>query len=99
MSHILVLNCGSSSVKFALINPTNSESVLTGLAEAIGSKDCRITFKTSEKTNIKIPNGQYRDVFNELKSFLEHGNYVGLISGVGHRVVHGGRFFFWVSIN
>jgi acetate kinase len=93
MSHILVLNCGSSSVKFALINLTNSESVLTGLAEAIGSKDCRITFKSSEKINIKIPNGQYRDVFNQLKLFLENGKYIDVISGVGHRVVHGGSFF------
>ena len=93
MSHILVLNCGSSSVKFTLINPNNSESVLTGLAESIGSKDCRIAFKSSEKINIKIPNGQYIDVFNELKSFLECGDYIGMISGVGHRVVHGGRFF------
>nr|WP_144242720.1 hypothetical protein [Francisella sp. FSC1006] len=41
MSHILVLNCGSSSVKFALINTDTSESLLTGLAENILTIDNR----------------------------------------------------------
>ena len=93
MSHILVLNCGSSSVKFALINPKTAESLLTGLAENIGSKNCKISFKAKEKVQKKIENGLYSDIFNELKQFLSEGNYLSKISAVGHRVVHGGQFF------
>ncbi|API85947.1 acetate/propionate family kinase [Francisella uliginis] len=93
MSHILVLNCGSSSVKFALINPQTAESLLTGLAENIGSKNCKISFKTKEKFQKNIQNGLYSDIFNELKQFLSEGNYLSKISAVGHRVVHGGQFF------
>lgn len=93
MSHILVLNCGSSSVKFALINPQTAESLLTGLAENIGSKNCKISFKTKEKFQKNIENGLYSDIFNELKQFLSECNYLSKISAVGHRVVHGGQFF------
>ena len=93
MSHILVLNCGSSSVKFALSNPQTAESLLTGLAENIGSKNCKISFKTKEKIQKNIENGLYSDIFNELKQFLSEGNYLNKISAVGHRVVHGGQFF------
>ncbi|QIW09255.1 acetate kinase [Francisella sp. LA112445] len=93
MSHILVLNCGSSSVKFALINPQTAESLLTGLAENIGSKNCRVTFKAKEKLQKNIENGLYSDIFNELKKFLSKSGYLNKISAIGHRVVHGGQFF------
>lgn len=93
MSYILVLNCGSSSVKFALINPQTEESLLTGFAENISSKNCKISFKTKEKVQKNIENGLYSDIFNELKQFLSESNYLSKISAVGHRVVHGGQFF------
>ncbi|MED7819548.1 MULTISPECIES: acetate/propionate family kinase [unclassified Francisella] len=93
MSHILVLNCGSSSVKFALINPNTAESLLTGLAENIGSKNCKICFKSKVKTQKNIENGLYSDVFNEIKQFLSAESYLNKISAIGHRVVHGGKFF------
>lgn len=93
MSHILVLNCGSSSVKFALINPNTTESLLTGLAENIGSKNCKISFKSKVKTQKNIENGLYSDVFNEIKQFLSAEGYLNKISAIGHRVVHGGKFF------
>ncbi|WP_150467203.1 acetate/propionate family kinase [Francisella sp. SYW-9] len=93
MSHILVLNCGSSSVKFALIDPQTAESLLTGLAENIGSKNCKVTFKSKEKFQKNIENGLYSDIFNELKKFLSENNFLKKVSAIGHRVVHGGQFF------
>lgn len=93
MSHILVLNCGSSSVKFALINTNTSESLLTGLAENIGAKSCRVIFKAQEKIITPIENGQYKDIFTLLKEFLEENNHLEKISAIGHRVVHGGQYF------
>ncbi|ASG67143.1 acetate kinase [Francisella halioticida] len=95
MSYILILNCGSSSVKFALINPQTAESPLTGLAENIGSENCKVSFKfkTKQKIQKNIENGLYSDVFNELKHFLIKNGYLNKIYAVGHRVVHGGQFF------
>ncbi|MBK2095777.1 acetate kinase [Francisella philomiragia] len=93
MSYILVLNCGSSSVKFALMNPQNSKSLVTGLAENIEASNCKITFKTQQKVQKHIENGEYKDVFELLKDFLVENNYLEKISAIGHRVVHGGQYF------
>ncbi|AIT09701.1 acetate kinase [Candidatus Francisella endociliophora] len=93
MSHILVLNCGSSSVKFALINTDTSESLLTGLAENIGAINCRVVFKSDSKLEKRIENGQYVDIFALLKDFLVENSFLEKISAIGHRVVHGGQYF------
>ncbi|MBK2029032.1 acetate kinase [Francisella noatunensis] len=93
MSYILVLNCGSSSVKFALMNPQTSKSLVTGLAENIGASNCKITFKTQQKVQKHIENGEYKDIFELLKDFLVENNYLEKISAIGHRVVHGGQYF------
>ncbi|MEY8715340.1 acetate/propionate family kinase [Francisella philomiragia] len=93
MSYILVLNCGSSSVKFALMNSQTSESLVTGLAENIGASNCKITFKAQQKVHKLIENGKYKDIFELLKDFLVENNYLEKISAIGHRVVHGGQYF------
>ena len=91
--YILILNCGSSSVKFALINPKDSKSLLTGLAENIGQKNCQVTIKTEKKSVKVIENGQYKDIFLEIKKFLEDKDYLKDVLAVGHRIVHGGKYF------
>lgn len=93
MSHILVLNCGSSSVKFALINPKTAESLFTGLAENISQENCSITFKGDEKKQLHIKNGQYKDVFSELKNYLDEKGFFDKVIAIGHRVVAGGEYF------
>ncbi|MFV9931485.1 MAG: acetate/propionate family kinase [Francisella endosymbiont of Hyalomma asiaticum] len=93
MSEILVLNCGSSSVKFALINPHTSESLVIGLAENIATKNCKVVFKSEHKVEKHLENGRYKDVFEMLKGFLVENNYLERIVAIGHRVVHGGQYF------
>ena len=93
MSHILVLNCGSSSVKFALINPHTSQSLVTGFAENITTKNCKVVFKAEYKIEKYFENGSYKDVFEMLKDFLVENRYLEKIVAIGHRVVHGGQYF------
>ena len=93
MSHILVLNCGSSSVKFALINPQTTQSLFTGLAENIGQENCSITFKSDDKKQLHLKNGQYKDIFLELKKFLDEKGFFDKVMAIGHRVVAGGQYF------
>ena len=93
MSHILVLNCGSSSVKFALINPQTIESLFTGLAENISQENCSITFKSEDKKKLHIKNGQYKDIFLELKKYLDEKGLLNNVVAIGHRVVAGGQYF------
>lgn len=70
MPEILVLNCGSSSVKFALINSHTSESLVIGLAENIATKNCKVVLKSEHKVEKHLENGCYKDVFEMLKGFL-----------------------------
>ena len=44
-NNALVLNCGSSSLKFAIINPENGDEFLSGLAECFHLPDARIKWK------------------------------------------------------
>jgi len=43
--HVLVLNCGSSSLKFAIIDADNGHEIISGLAERLGSENPSIKYK------------------------------------------------------
>ncbi len=96
-SVVLVLNCGSSSVKYALINPADGVHHLTGLAERVGQPELRIHLKDASGSRDLTPPGEttHRGVIErvlaELTEWLaEHGMS---LSAVGHRVAHGGDVF------
>lgn len=92
---VLVLNCGSSSIKFAIINPQNGDEVLTGLAERLFSADAQIIFKQNgEKTTVARPDAGHSAALHSVVEFIQQ--QPGLkeqIQAVGHRVVHGGEHF------
>ncbi|WP_201529876.1 acetate/propionate family kinase [Psychrobacter frigidicola] len=84
----LVLNCGSSSIKYALISEDESNRI-TGLAENLGLDTARIKHTTlnGEKLEIAIPGGRHELALQRILALLEQYHFVA----VGHRVVHGGR--------
>ncbi|WP_367108537.1 acetate/propionate family kinase [uncultured Psychrobacter sp.] len=84
----LVLNCGSSSIKYALISEDESTRI-TGLAENLGLDTARIKYTTleGEKLEITIPGGRHELALKKILELLEQYQFVA----VGHRVVHGGR--------
>ena len=96
---ILVLNCGSSSLKFQLIDMDSDERIAKGNFERIGG------MKTTLKLNIrgeKTENVHIARDFEEAIAYvlevLQRKEYDLLdsldeIGGVGHRVVHGGEKF------
>ena len=87
-SPTLVLNCGSSSIKYALISDDNSTRI-TGLAENLGLDTARIKHTTlnGEKLEISIPGGRHKLALQKILELLEQYHFIA----VGHRVVHGGR--------
>jgi len=96
MKKILVINCGSSSLKFELFDggqePT---SIASGLIDGIGKETCRITFKSSKlnlglKDNFKNHTKAIKYAFDTLIK-AEAIKKLSDISLVGHRVVHGGE--------
>ncbi|UNU72828.1 acetate kinase [Moraxella nasovis] len=88
----LVLNCGSSSLKYALISE-DGETRIEGLAEALGNTDARIKHKNLDgsKVDINIPNsGAHTEALQIiLGDLIKEYQPVA----VGHRVVHGGDKF------
>ncbi|MGP5415912.1 MULTISPECIES: acetate/propionate family kinase [Psychrobacter] len=84
----LVLNCGSSSIKYALISEDNTTRI-TGLAENLGLDTARIKHTTlnGENLEIAIAGGRHELALKKILELLEQYHFIA----VGHRVVHGGR--------
>lgn len=102
---VLVINCGSSSLKFQLIDSDNEKVLAKGLCERIGIDGSSITYEseTCKKfTNeLEMPshNEAIRAVINALTD-KENGVIQDMseVKAVGHRVVHGGEYFSKSSI-
>jgi acetate kinase len=94
--YVLVLNCGSSSIKFAIIEAKTGAAPLHGLAENLGTSSSRLQYSYQNKQH----NG-------ELSADADHQQALAVIAdtlkqfehlsqkivSVGHRVVHGGETF------
>jgi len=96
---ILVINSGSSSIKFKLIDMENETQLAEGLLERIGLPEGRIKFKAGENTIIvEEPIPDHRDGLAFVLDALTNAEYGPIesydeIAAVGHRVVHGGEKF------
>lgn len=97
MNNILVVNCGSSSLKYQLINMDNESVVAKGLVERIGIDGSKLTHKVPGKDDyiIEKPMKDHVEAANAMFSALTdptHGVIKSLddISAIGHRVLHGG---------
>lgn len=92
---ILVLNCGSSSLKFALIDSSDGDVSLSGLAERLGNDDASITIKQNGKKETSSLNSEntHLGAINHLVNVLKSQQLDNQIYAVGHRVVHGGESF------
>lgn len=96
---ILVLNCGSSSLKYQLIDMDTKSVLAKGNYERIGETEAFLTHKVNgEKYIIKKGVETHGEALNEILEQLlskEYGvlNSLDEIDGVGHRIVHGGEIF------
>lgn len=93
---VLVLNCGSSSLKFAIVDAENGDEHLTGLAECLHLPEARIKWKLDGKHEAELGNGAAHD---EALSFIvdtilaSKPELSQSLAAIGHRVVHGGEKF------
>mgnify|MGYP005993610391 CR=1 FL=1 len=93
--NILVLNCGSSSFKFALIDISTGDEQINGLAEKLGQSDAVITIKyNNEKKSTLLGNdNKHKDAIKVLVEELQQRQLSASVKAIGHRVVHGGEAF------
>lgn len=97
---ILVLNCGSSSLKYQFID-MNGETVLAkGICERIGAEGSMLTHDSTGKDRVSFtkPMKDHTDAVQLVIEALLNSDYgvikdMDEISAVGHRVLHGGKYF------
>lgn len=97
---VLVINCGSSSLKFQLIDSEKEHVLAKGLCERIGIDKSSITYQSDkcEKMTKGVDMPTHNEAINAVISALtdkEIGviNDMSEVKAVGHRVVHGGEYF------
>ena len=92
---VLVLNCGSSSLKFAVIDASTGDDQISGLAECFGLEDSRIKWKVNgEKQTASL--GALTAHSEAIEYIVDnilgaHPQIAEQILAIGHRVVHGGE--------
>ncbi|MDO4534712.1 MAG: acetate kinase [Clostridium perfringens] len=95
---VLVINCGSSSLKYQLIDMTNERALASGLVERIGIEGSNLAQKVegTQKYIVETPMKDHNDAIKLVLDALVNGDNgviksVSEIDAVGHRVVHGGE--------
>ncbi len=96
--NVLIINAGSSSLKYQLMNPETGDVAAKGLCERINI-DGRLTHKVGDKKVVKdIPMPTHSEAISAVLEILQDAEFgviksVDEIDAVGHRVVHGGMKF------
>ena len=96
---VLVLNCGSSSLKCQLIDMETEERIMKGHYDRIGGSRSSLRFNVrGNKTEIEHPARDFEEAISEVLNLLLSEEYhvisdLSEIGAVGHRIVHGGEKF------
>jgi acetate kinase len=99
---VLVINSGSSSIKYRLFDMTARTVLASGALEQIGETQSRLTHRThnrqseTKKVVMKKPVADHREGFQRIEAVLGESGAVqdaNELFGIGHRVVHGGEEF------
>ena len=100
MAKVLVINCGSSSLKYQLIDMENESVLAKGLCERIGIAGSKLTHKPTGKDSYEeeadMPD--HKVAVEKVLKALQDPQYgvitnVNEISAIGHRVLHGGTVY------
>ena len=98
--NVLVINCGSSSLKYQVLNMTNEELLCKGLVERIGMDGSVITHEKIGMDKVKnvVPMENHQDAIKNVLDAVQHPEHgvvksMDEIGAVGHRVVHAGEKF------
>lgn len=92
--NVLVLNCGSSSLKFAVIDPDTSVEHVSGIAQRLGSREASLDVKQNgTKTSKPIAGALHDEALHAIVDVLRQLGLADGLLAVGHRVVHGGSKF------
>ncbi|MDC0612417.1 acetate/propionate family kinase [Vibrio sp.] len=95
-SYVLVINSGSSSLKFAVIDSVTGAAIVSGLGECFGLPEAVISWKyQGEKTeeSIAAPDNHHQHAVDRIVTLVDSLGLTNDVIAVGHRIVHGGEKF------
>jgi acetate kinase len=95
MGNVLVINCGSSSIKFSAIDHETSTHAIRGSVERIGEEDAQLKYTAAHRTNSQLLGAaDHERALRSVGAILnETTGLQKKLLAVGHRVVHGGESF------
>jgi len=93
MPRVLVVNTGSSSIKYQLFEMDGPKVLASGLVERIGEAGARLTHRSGDAEPLVVEDriADHSEGFDRVfAAFEAAGGPIGELAGIGHRVVHGG---------
>lgn len=88
---VLVINCGSSSIKFSVLDATHCDVLMAGIADGINSEDAFLSVNGGEPA--KLAHHSYEGALKAIAFELEKRNLIDSVALIGHRIAHGGNIF------
>lgn len=88
---VLVINCGSSSVKFSVLDAAGCEALLTGIADGINTDKAFISVNGGEP--VRLAHQDYEGALAAIVLELEKRDLMSSVALIGHRIAHGGDLF------
>lgn len=88
---VLTINCGSSSVKFSVLDAETFDVLLSGICEGINTESAFLTVNDGEPVILAHQN--YEEALAAISAELEKRHLIDSVAFVGHRIAHGGSLF------
>ena len=88
---VLVINCGSSSIKFSVLDASDCEVLMSGIADGINSENSFLSVNGGEPA--PLAHHSYEGALKAIAFELEKRNLNDSVALIGHRIAHGGSIF------
>ncbi len=88
---VLVINCGSSSIKFSVLDAASCDCLLNGVAEGINAERASLSLNGGEP--VALAQRGYEGALQAIAGALAQRDLIDSVALIGHRVAHGGDLF------
>ncbi|MEL0550721.1 MULTISPECIES: propionate kinase [Raoultella] len=88
---VLVINCGSSSIKFSVLDAMSCDVLMAGIADGINSENAFLAI--NDGAPVKLAQHSYEGALKAIAFELEKRELIDSVALIGHRIAHGGNIF------
>lgn len=88
---VLVINCGSSSIKFSVLDVATCDVLMAGIADGMNTENAFLSINGDKP--IHLAHSNYEDALKAIAFELEKRDLTDSVALIGHRIAHGGELF------